>query len=194
MATQDQRRQATRATLIEAARELIRRDGITTTTTRAILDAAKVSRGAMYHHFASLEDLIAAVYEQEAAAAITRAVKNHPPSGSPIEDLLGTSLAWLDELTDPDVAQILAVDGPTALGWERCRDIEAEYSLAQMSAWLEAASHAGEIEIASAELVARILNASLVELALSIMRSKKKKNARAEATATFQQLVNGLRV
>ena len=165
----------------------------TGTTTRAILEVAEISRGAMYHHFASVEDLIAAVYEQEAAGAIQRAVQRHPPTDSPIEEMLETCLAWLDELSDPDVARILAVDGPAALGWERCREIEERHSLAQMCAWLDAASHAGEINIVSSDLVARILNATLTEAALSIVRSRKKRRARADAEATFRQVVKGLR-
>jgi AcrR family transcriptional regulator len=171
----------------------LRREGVAGTTTRAILSEAGISRGAMYHHFASLEDLIAAVYEDEAAGAIERAVARRKPNDSPIEDLLATCLAWLDELSDPGVARVLAVDGPAALGWERCRDIEAAYSLAQMRAWLEAATRAGEIEIVSADLVARILNASLTEAALSIVRSRKKRRARADAEVTLRQLVSGLR-
>ncbi len=193
MATQDQRRQATRANLIEAARTLMRDDGIAGTNTRAILELANVSRGAMYHHFASLEDLIAAVYEGEAQGAIKRAVSLHIPTGSPIDDLLGTCLAWLDELANPQVARILAVEGPTALGWERCRDIEAKHSLAPMIAWLNGASQKGEIKIASSSLVARILNAALTEAALSIIHSAKKASARTDAVTTFTQLVNGLR-
>jgi len=193
MATQDQRRQATRASLVEAARTLMRCDGVTGTTTRAILEAAQVSRGAMYHHFTSLEDLIAAVYEDEAQSAIKRAVRHHPPGDSPIGDLLGVCLAWLDELAKPQVARILAVEGPSALGWQRCRDIEAKHSLVPMIAWLDAASRKGEIDIASSDLVARILNAALTEAALSIIHSPKKKLARSEAVNTFQQIVNGLR-
>jgi AcrR family transcriptional regulator len=193
MASQEQRRLATRTNLLKATRELIQRDGIPGTTTRAILEAAKISRGALYHHFASLEDLIAAVYEDETRGAIERAVQNHTPCNSPMDDLLGTCLAWLDELADQNVAKIIIIDGPTALGWERCRNIEASHSLPQMCAWLEAASMEGEIKIASANLVARILNATLIEAALSIVRSQAKHLAQAEAEMIFRQFLTGLR-
>lgn len=193
MATQQQRKEATRANLLKTARELLQRDGLAGTTTRTIIDAAKISRGALYHHFSSLEDLIAAVYEDESRGAIERAVQNHRPCNSPMEDMLGTCLAWLDELADRGVARILIVDGPTALGWERCRNIEASHSLAQMRTWLEAASLKGEINIASADLVARILNATLTEAALSIVHAHDKDRARAEVEMTFRQLLAGLR-
>ena len=147
----------------------------------------------MYHHFASLEELIAVVYEEESAAAIGRAAHRHSATGSSIDDLLGTCLAWLDELVDPKVARLLVVEGPSALGWERCQEIEARHSLGQMQAWLTAASKDGEVAIVSSDLIARVLNAVLTELALSIVHSKKKSKARADAETTFRQLVNGLR-
>lgn len=193
MATQEQRRQATRENLLNTARELIQTQGIAGTTTQAILDAANISRGALYHHFASLEDLIAAVYEDEAKGAIERAVEKHIPCHSPMDDLLGTCLAWLDELADENVSRILIIDGPVAVGWERCRKIEEGYSLVQMCAWLKQASDAGDIEIASVGLVARVLNATLSEAALSIVSSPDKSQAREIAESTFRQILAGLR-
>lgn len=193
MATQEQRRKTTRTNILKTARELLQSNGIAGTTTRTILDASNISRGALYHHFASLEDLIAAVYEDETKSVIQRAVKKHIPCNSPMENLLGTSLAWLDELADENVAKILIIDGPVAVGWERCRKIEEAYSLAQMCAWLKQASDEGDIEIASVDLVARVLNAALSEAALSIVRSQDKNQARATAEKTFRQILAGLR-
>jgi len=52
MATQAERRAATRAKLISAARELFARDGYAETHTNDILEYTGLSRGALYHHFA----------------------------------------------------------------------------------------------------------------------------------------------
>ena len=65
MATQAERREATRALLLDASRKLFLERGSAATTTRDILDAAGVSRGAMYHHFASRDELLSVVYEAE---------------------------------------------------------------------------------------------------------------------------------
>jgi len=53
MATQAERRAATRGRIIESARRLFVERGFDDTTTTQILDDAGVSRGAMYHHFVS---------------------------------------------------------------------------------------------------------------------------------------------
>jgi len=193
MATQEQRKQATRKSLIETATKLLKSKGIRGTTTRSILETAEVSRGAMYHHFDSLEDLMAVVYENESKGAITRALKKKLPNESPIEDLQGTCLAWLDEIVDTDVATVLLIEGPAAIGWERCKIIEAEQSLAQLNSWLKASKNKGEICIESTELVARIINAILTESALSILKSKGAQTARDDAEFVFKRLISGLK-
>lgn len=193
MATQEQRREATRTNLVETARRLIVSEGVSGTTTRSILEAANISRGAMYHHFASLEDLIAAVYENESKGAIQRALAEKSVTESPIDHLVTTCMAWLSELTNVDVAKILIIEGPAAIGWERCRKIEEEHSLAQMKKWLEESAKKREIKIESADLVARMLNAVLTEAALSIVKSKGQRHAYVQAENTFVQLISGLR-
>lgn len=193
MPTQEQRREATRNRLIETARKLIIDEGVQRTTTRSILDAAGISRGAMYHHYASVEDLIAAIYEIESKGAIQRALEKNDDVNSPFEQLIGTCLSWLEALTDFEVAKILIIEGPAAIGWDRCRKIETKHSLAQMKAWLDEANTAGEIQIENADLVVRMLNAILTEAALSIVKSKGAHEAHEEARRTFLQFVSGLR-
>ncbi|WP_374114768.1 TetR/AcrR family transcriptional regulator, partial [Streptomyces cellostaticus] len=83
--------------------------------------AAGVSRGAVYHHFPSRDDVIAAVYESEAAAAIARAADRMPEGATGYERLIAGCLAWLDEVSRPGARLILIEDGPAVLGWRRCR-------------------------------------------------------------------------
>lgn len=191
MATQSERREATRALLIETSRKLLLERGSAAMTTRDLLEAAGVSRGAMYHHFASLDELLAAVYETEAAGAIERALASRTPGASALANLEAACLAWLGEIAKPEVARILAVEGPAALGWDRCREIEETYGLGSIQAGLQAAAEAGEIDVASVDLAARIMNAALTEAALSILRAKRKRKARSEAEATLRQLIAG---
>ena len=62
MATQAERRAATRGRLLAVARELFARQGYEATATAQILSEAGVSRGAMYHHFPSKRDVFEAVF------------------------------------------------------------------------------------------------------------------------------------
>ena len=169
MATQAERRAATRGRLVTAARELFATDGYDATTTTDILTRAGVSRGAMYHHFETKADVFEAVFTEVSDEAITRATGAGPRNDSPLEELIVASLAWLRVVRAPDVATILLDQGPQVLGWERARDLEARTSLALMTSSLERAAAAGEIQVGSVDLTARLLNAVLAEAALAAL-------------------------
>lgn len=192
MATQEERNRATRSLIVAAARTLFLRDGVDATSTEAILTEAGISRGALYHHFASKRDVFAAVYELEAADAIQRAVASAKPADSAIETLIRTCLAWLREARKPHVARLLLQDGPALLGIQECREIEARHSLGRTMAGIEAAQDEEEVKVASVELTARVLNATLGELAV-VLASDRSRATLADADAIVRHIIESLR-
>ncbi|MFG2886719.1 ScbR family autoregulator-binding transcription factor [Streptomyces sp. NPDC048297] len=63
------RAEQTRATIIAAAADLFDRQGYESTSLSDIVGHAKVTKGALYFHFAAKEDLAHAILELQAAAA-----------------------------------------------------------------------------------------------------------------------------
>ena len=167
MATQAERRAATRARVLDAAEPLFAEQGYEATSTDEILAAAEISRGALYHHFPTKLAVFEAVFERVSEAAIARAVRGGAASDSPLDTLVRVCLRWLREIRKPGVAEILIDQGPQVLGWKRARDLEARGSLGLMVRGIERAVRAGEIEVESVELAARFVNAALAEAALA---------------------------
>ena len=62
--TQAERRAATRAALLSAARPLFAERGYEAVSSEEIVAAAGVTRGALYHHFDGKRGLFAAVFEE----------------------------------------------------------------------------------------------------------------------------------
>jgi AcrR family transcriptional regulator len=60
----EERKEAVRRRLVDAAVDLLRDKGVEATTTRGILERAGLSNGALYHYFASVNDLYLAVAEE----------------------------------------------------------------------------------------------------------------------------------
>src|SRR5882757_10995311 len=71
----------TRTALLDAAAEAFARDGFTAASITQIASAARVTKGAVYHHFPDKHSLFAAVLDQYNEAAqqqVYEAIGQHP--------------------------------------------------------------------------------------------------------------------
>src|SRR6476469_2244371 len=103
----DERSEATRGALIAAARALFALRGFAAVGTEAIVRAAGVTRGALYHQFADKRELFAAVFEQLEAELAQRMAKAAAGAPDPLAALRIGSDAWLEAATEPDVGRIV---------------------------------------------------------------------------------------
>ncbi len=190
MATQAERRTHTRSIILDSARSHFARTGYTDTSVTDILESAGVSRGAMYHHFSSKEDLFAAVFVQTSAQAIRDAGDYVSPDSAPLDALVDGCLGWLEVVSDPITSRLLFTDGPVALGWERCRTLEEATSLGVVRAAITAAVRAGELAVQSIDVTARLINALLAEAAL--IQNTADATERAKVAADVTSLITGL--
>lgn len=192
MATNEERRAATRAKLIQAGREHFARDGYDGAHTSRILEQAGVSRGAMYHHFKNKQELFEAVFIAVSDETIESAANRLNGGASPLEDLISASLAWLKAVQQPELAAILLDQAPQVLGWKHARDLEAQTSLELMTKSLERAVKAKEIQVPSVALAARLINALLAETAL-VALYEEPPTSFAKQEAAIRQFIEGLK-
>ena len=84
------RRGGARVALLDAALRVIRRQGLHATTVDDLCEAAGVTKGAFFHHFASKEDLAvaAADYWSETTGALFASAPYHEP-GDPLDRVFG---------------------------------------------------------------------------------------------------------
>ncbi len=169
MATNLERSSTTQQRLIFEARQLFATQGYAATSTDAILMASGVKRGALYHHFADKSVLFEAICKQiceEAAIAIDSALPA-AEALSPKQELLQGSIAWLQFMLRPDIRQIMLIDAPATLGWQRWQALEKDLSTTSLQSGIAAAIHAGQLRPAcSAELFTTLMNGALNALAL----------------------------
>lgn len=170
MASQSERRQSTRAALIAAARASFVEQGFDATSTDAVLARAGVSKGALYHHFTSKVDLLAAVFEavsRELVAQAQAAMTAEMPA--PLG--LGLTLkAWLRAVMEVEPRRIILETGPAVLGFARAREIEEGIALVPMRRGITRAVEQGLVTCADPDLAARLLNATVYELALAAIQ------------------------
>jgi AcrR family transcriptional regulator len=194
--TQAQRSAATKEALVAAARPLFAANGFAGVGTEAIVRAAGVTRGALYHQFADKAELFAAVFE-EVEAAVTQRI-DQVVSGSgltdPIELMKLGAHAWLDACAEPEVHRIVLVEAPAVLGWLRWREVGLRYGMGLVQSLLSYAIQVGRIRQQPVEPLAHVLIGALDEAALYVAQSDAADEARVAAVAVLEELVGALAV
>jgi AcrR family transcriptional regulator len=123
-ATQVERSARTRAALLAAARALFAEQGFAQTGREEIARRAGVTRGALYHHFASKTEVAAAVLDEVTGELVDRVVAAALRGHGVRDQLHRGCRAYMDACADPTVARILA-DAPAVLGLAACRALDA---------------------------------------------------------------------
>jgi len=187
--TQAERRAATRAALLEAARSLFAAQGYAATGREQIVDAAGVTRGALHHHFGGKEQLFQGVYEALEEELMARVAEAAMAGATPSEQLRLGSLAYLDAAMDPAVQRVCLIDGPAVLGWETREAISGALALGMVQEALAGAMDAGEITRQPVEALAHVLLGALHEAALLVARADDQALARSEVGAVVEGML-----
>jgi AcrR family transcriptional regulator len=194
--TQAERSAATKDALIRAARPLFAADGFAGVATEAIVRAAGVTRGAMYHQFADKTELFAAVFEQvevDLTAGIGAAVDGSGET-DPIALMKLGARGWLEACAAPEVHRIALIDAPVVLGWERWREIGLRHGMGLVQSILAWAIEVGRVRQQPVAPLAHIIIGALDEAALFIARADDPDQARQDMIGVLDQVIDALAV
>jgi AcrR family transcriptional regulator len=190
---QAERSEATRAALIAAARELFAQRGYGAVGTEEIVRRARVTRGALYHHFHGKRELFRAVFEQLERELTERIAAVAASAEDPYRALAAGADAFLDACLDPAVQRITLLDAPAVLGWEQWREVAARYGLGLVQAALQAAMDEGLIVEQSVTPLAHVLLGALDEAAMLVAQSRDEGTTRDQVGQIIDRLLTGLR-
>jgi AcrR family transcriptional regulator len=192
--TQAERTAATRAHLLEAGRALFATDGYAAVSTQAIVDAAGVTRGALYHQFGDKAGLFDAVYEEverDVVAAIMTRIAAAAPATQLEAMRIGARL-FLEECSSPKVQRIVLIDAPSVLGWDRWREVGMRYGLGIVEAMLMQAIADGAIPDQPTRPAAHVLLGALDEAALYVSRAADAAKALEQMFLVCDRLITGI--
>lgn len=182
---------ATRAALLATARRLFGSRGFTDTSLDDVVAGAGVTKGALYHHFRSKDDLFAAVYEQVQHEVSDRVVAEFLRA-DPREALqLGCEL-WIDAHLDPAVQRIAMRDARSVLGWEAVRDVEARYGAVPLRGVLRRAIRVGIVPPLPLRPLALLLMGALTEACFYVAGAEDVEAARAEVRSLVSLMLSSL--
>lgn len=191
--TQAERSEATRAALTAAGRRLFAEHGYAGVGTEELVQAAGVTRGALYHHFEGKADLFRVVFEEVERELAERFASEALSKPDPWEGMVAALEMFLDVCGEPEVQRIALLDAPWVLGWEAWREIEARYGLGLIKLAFQNLIDAGLVEPQPVDPLAHAILGTLSEAGLYVARAEDVGAARAEMGAVLRRMLEGLR-
>ncbi len=206
---------ATRAELVVAARRLFGQHGYAATSLQGIVDAAGVTKGAFYHHFASKQEVFLAVFEQlqrEIGREAFVVHLDHEASGTSagepgpaVRDLSAESdeqvwnhllrgcRAYLELHMRPEVQRIVLIDGRAVLPWRDWHRVQSDHGVTLLRADLRRAVHRRLLHELPLAQVATLLAGALHEACILIAHADEPASALETSMAVVERFLHGLR-
>lgn len=188
-----QHAEATRRAVLAAARTLFGGQGYAQTSVDEIAAVARVTKGAIYHHFAGKEALFRAVYTEVLAEAVRRAADAGDPEGPPIDRIVAQVDSYLDAALDGQTRRIALVDGPAVLGLDADNPTDQQQSIhAGLRLFITAAIAHGQMADLDPDLLARLIGGLAWLGGVLIAHARDPATARAELGKSLSAMLRGL--
>ena len=189
----DEYTEATRAALLDAAAAAFAAHGFARTSVEDIVRGARLTKGALYHHFDDKTALFEAVFcriEEGLVAKVAEASAKHDDPWARMEAGLG---AFFDAALRPENRRIVFEEAPAALGWLRWRELEQRYMMGVLRGALRALHDARLIDAEPLDLVAPVVFGAVAEAAQMAARERDGKAAQRAAKRLILQLLRALK-
>ncbi len=184
---------ATTKAILAAARELFMARGYEAVSIDEIAEAAGYRKGAFYHQFPSKQAVFEQVLDsvQAALAARLTARAAGGPKGASPRAVAQSIQAYVEGAIQPDARQILLIDGPVVLGWQRWREIDDKHFAGIVRASVTGLMGTGA-DAAQIDSATHLLLGAIMEAALASGAADDPQAAAREHCATLERLLSGL--
>jgi AcrR family transcriptional regulator len=178
--------------VLAAAREAFGTKGYAQSSIDEIAAAARVTKGAVYHHFAGKKALFRAVYSEVEGEAQARTARAVAPEGAPIDQIVAGVLAYLDVAMDEEIRRITLIDGPTVLGLEPEGPAEQHPGHLALRSFIASAVAHGEIVDLDPNVLAHLVAGLSLLGGLLIARAGDPDAARASLGEALEPMLRAL--
>jgi len=184
--------EATRRAVLASARSLFGGKGYAQTSLDEIAAAARVTKGAVYHHFASKKALFRAVYAEVEAEAQAHTAAAADLKGSPVEQVVAGVNAYLDVAMDKEIQRITLLDGPALLGLEPEGPADQQPGHVALRSFIATARDDGQIIDLEPDVLAHLVGGLALLGGLIIARAGDQEAARAAVGQALEAMLEGL--
>jgi AcrR family transcriptional regulator len=184
--------EATRRAILAVARRLFTSRGYDASSINEIAESARVTSGALYHHFAGKREIMRAVFEQLEAELKQRVAAAGDGAKNPSEAMRSALSAFFDACLEDDIRAIVFEQAPRVLGWEEWRRIDAEYAIDLILGLLGGLRKERRIGKYNDSVVATLFLSAITEAGLQIALNKNNAKLRRECERVLEAFLGGL--
>lgn len=184
---------ATRRTLVECAAQLFTEHGYAGTSLDEIVAAARVTKGALYHHYSGKQALFEAVFETTEDAAVQTISKQVRRVKDPWERASVGVRAFMDVCREPRFRRIVMQEGPVALGFERFREADERNTYGLVRDIVQLVLRPYRVPTGIVETFTRVFYGALTAAGMSVAMAEDPETAGNEVEVVIGILLAGLR-
>jgi AcrR family transcriptional regulator len=181
--------EATKEAIIKSGLESFAEKGYLRASLDEVADHARVTKGAVYHHFSNKREVFEAVFTMVISAGMSQLrsrMSAYPDTGKTvIANLLNS---YFDICVDRVYYRIVLQEGPAALGWELWRNFVQESIEHPLLTMAKNSDQEPDTSPISDELLIRILTNAIHELALTVVDNPNRARAAKEARLLIGEL------
>ncbi len=179
---------------MDSAVELFTKRGYAGTSLDEVAKRARLTKGALYHHFSGKQALFEAAFDSVENTFMRKLGEIVSAPGNPWETAIAGLRAYVRVCLEPSYQRIVIHEAPVVMGWERWREAEEHFSYGLLRSTIEVLVTSGELEQLPVETMSRLLFGALSAGASTIASASDPRKASAEVERTIVRVVEGLRV
>lgn len=186
----------TRAAVLEAAAELFAEKGFDVTSVDDIAGTARVSKGAVYHHFADKRAIFDEVFQLSQRGVLDQVEEALKGLGdeehSPWSVANAAVQGFLESYVVDARRRSLLRQSAGVLGVQRCREMDSELALPLVLGLLNQLAERGELRPVPIEMTATVIFGTLCEAATALAFAEDHEQAGREAAQVVGYMLSGL--
>jgi len=184
--------EATYEALLDSAAACFLEAGYAATSLDAVAKRARVTKGAIYHHFASKRDLFLAVLERQEELNSRTVQLAGAQGGDAWGSIVAAFDAFLETISHPVYQRLCWVEGPAALGFEDWWACGERYEIEVIRSQLDRVAEAGLLLVEDLDMLAHVLFGAVAAGVLAMARSDDPARERARFRAVMLQVIHGM--
>ncbi|MBL8956603.1 MAG: TetR/AcrR family transcriptional regulator [Myxococcaceae bacterium] len=187
-----EQRDVTRARFVAVAKGLFTEAGYDGTSIAMVCRRARVTHGALYHHFPGKLQLFEAVLEQ-VTAGLVEGMARAVAGAKGLERIERALDAYLTACGDPSVQAVLLRDGPRVLERAKFDAIDHAANEPFVTGLLQAAIDEGVLRPHDVKVVGRVIGAACAEAGVALAGAEDRDAVRREVKALFSGWLSSLK-